>query len=463
MKGIKKIVTLLLVMAMTFTMVATAFATDSTQDAGKGTITVQNAIADKEYVAYKIFDVTYNGEGQYAYTIKANSDWLTVVDGYAGITLVESYDGSFHTATFNGNYSAAAFADALKAGVTSKTGVELNVSGGQATANNLELGFYFVTSTAGALCNLTTTDPDAVIRDKNDMPFDKVDDDDSVEVGQVVHYTITGKVPDTTGFTAYTYKVTDIMTAGLTFKKDVAVTINGTAVTVTPDYTTNNGFELNIPMLDADGKALYTAGATIKITYSAIVNETAVGVISENKAVLTYSNNPTDPTATTSTPEDVEKVYSAKIVIDKVAAGDTNKKLEGAKFVLKNAAGKFYAYDATNKDVSWVDAQDDATVVTTDANGAAEFIGLEDGTYNLKEIKAPLGYNLLKDEISVTVAGNTTDASLLTVETQVKNNAGLLLPETGGIGTTLFYTIGGLLVVAAVVLLIGKRRENDAK
>ena len=99
------------------------------------------------------------------------------------------------------------------------------VADGKATATGLDLGYYFVTSTNGALCNLTTTDPAVTIHDKNDMPFKKEVDKTNVDVGQAVTFKITGKVPDYTGFTKYTYLITDTMTNGLTFKDDVKVMV----------------------------------------------------------------------------------------------------------------------------------------------------------------------------------------------------------------------------------------------
>lgn len=455
MNPMKRFVSILLALILLCSTATVAFA------AGEGSITVENPKDGQDYIAYKIFDVEYNADNTaYTYTIAADSEWLSAVQAYEGVslsTLMTDADGNgFYTVSTNDSFSAAAFAAVLKATVEGKTGVALTIADGKATATSLDLGYYFVTSSTGALCNLTTIDPSASIRDKNDVPFDKTADDESVEVGQVVNYTITAKVPDTTGFTTYVYEIQDQMSAGLTFGKDVAVTVGGASVTVQPDYDSiSNGFKLSLDVMSM------TAGDEIVVTYSATVNENAVAKIETNKATLTYSNDPTDSTKTTTTPDDVVKVYTAKIIIDKYAAGDEADKLAGAQFVLMNAEGKFYKYE--NEDVSWVDAQADATVVTTDANGAAEFKGLENGAYSLKEIEAPAGYNLLGEAIPVTVNGNADSETSLTVTAQVANNSGAELPETGGMGTTVLYTVGGLLVAAAVVLLIAKKRMGASK
>ena len=202
MKTVARIASLLLALVMVFGLSVTAFAAET------GTITVDNPIAGHTYTAYKIFDVVYDAEGHYSYTIDSSNEWFTTVQAYAteanGLTLTQANGSTTYIVTTTNAFSAPDFAVALKAAVTGKTGgITLNVADGKATATDLDLGYYFVTSTSGALCNLTTTNPDATIHDKNDVPFDKVDDKTSVEVGETVNYTITGKVPDTTGFTTY--------------------------------------------------------------------------------------------------------------------------------------------------------------------------------------------------------------------------------------------------------------------
>ena len=465
MKTVARIASLLLALVMVFGLSVTAFA------AGPGTITVDNPLEGQTYTAYKIFDVTYDeSKSTYAYSIAGDSEWYDVVKDYTGITLTKAASENTYAVTKNDTFSAAAFANVLKAAVTGKTGgITLNVADGKATATGLDLGYYFVTSTSGALCNLTTTNPDATIHDKNDVPFDKVDDKASVEVGETVSYTITGKVPDYTGFTTYTYLITDTMSEGLTFQKDAKVTVGGTdvtsACTITYDVDSNaNKFTVSIPVMN------YTIGAEIKVTYTAVTNDNAVTVISKNSATLTYSNNPTDSESKTATPKDEETVYSAKLVIDKYQKDDESKKLANAKFVLKNAEGKYYKYTAATESaaakVEWVENQTDATEVTTDNNGAAAFNGLKDGTYYLVETAAPAGYNLLANEVEVTINGakaTEVDLSSLTATAKVENSTGTTIPETGGIGTTIFYVAGGLLVLGAVILLITKKRMSSAK
>ena len=483
MKHARKLTSLLLALVMVFALAVTVAAD------GTGSITVDNPVADKTYTAYKIFDVVYDGaKKNYSYTIEdddSRSPWYGTVSGYAtdpahGLKLTKVEGTNTYVVTTTSDFSPAAFADALNADVTGKAGRPLRVADGKATVTGLDLGYYFVTSTSGALCNLTTTNPDITIHDKNDMPFEKTVDKPSADVGQDVTFTIKGKVPDYTGFKTYTYLITDTMSEGLTFNKNVTVTVGGTDVTnaCTPTYNVEsnaNKFTVSIPVKDNE----YKIGAEIVVIYTATLNEKAIAVISNNEAKLTYSNDPTTDEAKGSR-TDKKEVYTSKIVIDKVEKttdGTDGKKLPDAKFVLykevtpvgaTEATKVYYKQDDTTKAVTWVDSITNATEVTTGNNGEAFFEGLADGTYYLVETKAPAGYNQLDKPVKVDVhvgenAGAVTSKTQLTVTATVKNQAGTLLPSTGGMGTTIFYVLGFVLVVGAGVLLVTKKRMSQGE
>lgn len=455
MKTMQKLLSVMVALVLVLALCVTAFAADT------GTITIDNPTAGTDYTAYKIFDVRYDDAKQaYAYTIAGDSEWYEVVRDYpAGITLTKAAAGDIYIVEKTNNFSAAEFSNKLKDAISDKTGTALSVADGKATATGLALGYYLVVGskdgTTLALANLTTTNPDVTIHDKNDVVFEKTDDKEDVQIGEIVTYTITGKVPDTTGFSSYDYIITDTMSAGLTFKNDVEVFVDG--VVLTENYTltpAENGFVLKIDVMKLQAQVT----KEIKVTYTAVVNENAVASVENNEAKLTYSNNPTNSDSHI-TLTDKETVYSAKIVVDKYAENkddknDTGKKLAGAKFVLLNGEGKFYKYDGSV--VSWVDTQEEATAYTTDENGAVEFVGLKNGTYQLKEIEAPAGYNLLAGTVEVIVEGTAASESL-TITSQVANSTGSLLPSTGGIGTQIFYIAGAALLLCAVIVLLVKK------
>lgn len=466
MKTMRKLFTVLLALAMTLALAVPAFAADTT-----GSITITNPQGDRTYTAYKIFDVTYSGKN-YSYTISGTDAAFNTVKAYAD----EAANGLKLTAVANTNkynvsidaaaFSAASFAQYLKTNVGSLgTGTAFTKDGDTMKASGLTPGYYFVSGTSGTVCELATA-KDIEIRDKNEaLQIEKsVDDADrTVEIGQKLTYTITGKVPSTKGYTKFTYQVTDTMSEGLTFNKDVKVTIGGTAVTDAAITYNDNGFVASINMMNYQKQI----DAPVVITYTATVNENAIQRDKEtNTATLKYSNDPADKNSFKESSVEVN-VFSFNIVINKYAAGNENTKLAGAKFVLKNNEGKYYKYDAAK--VTWVDAKADATEVITDANGAARFDGLQAGTYHLEETAAPAGYNQLTKDITIVLnkdGSATIDSASSAPGTDhsltagVANSTGTMLPETGGIGTVIFVALGALAVICAGVFLVTNKRMS---
>ena len=257
------------------------------------------------------------------------------------------------------------------------------------------------------------------------------------------------------------------MSDGLTFEPDsLSVQVGGEVAgddtfKITTDASNSNHIKVDIFVKN------FKIGDPIKVTYKATVNEKAIAVVSENKAKLTYSNDPTNSESKNTTPEEIVKVYTSKIVIDKFESGHETTKLPNAKFVLykKVTDGEktsifYYKWNDTARKVEWVEDMKAATVVTTDDQGKATFGGLADGTYYLVETEAPAGYNPLTEPFEVKVEGNSTDTTKLSVTAKVANKTGTTLPSTGGMGTTIFYVLGSALVLGAVVLLVTKKRMS---
>lgn len=473
MKTMRKLFTVLLAMVMTLALAVPAFAADT------GSITISNPQDGKTYTAYKIFDVTYTtDEANYSYTISDTDDAYSTVEAYAavpanGLTLKAVADTGKYNVSIDAKFSAASFAQYLKTKEGSLgAGKAFTDDGNTVKASDLDLGYYFVSGTSCTVCELATA-KDIKIHDKNEAPqIEKtVDDDDrTVEVGQVLKYTITGKVPSTTGYNGYTYQVTDTMSDGLTFNNDVKVTIDGVDVPTTAANIdrNGNGFVASVDMTKYQTKI----DKDVVITYTATVNEKAIQRDKEtNTATLKYSNNPADNTKTGESNAEVD-VFSFNIVINKYAADNKDTKLADAKFVLKkneNNVVKYYKHDATTKAVTWVDDKSAATEVTTDKNGAERFDGLEAGTYYLEETAAPAGYNQLTEDITIELkkdgstinkTPSTPNAKDLSLTAGVANSTGTMLPETGGTGTAIFVALGALAVICAGVFLVTNKRMS---
>lgn len=214
----------------------------------------------------------------------------------------------------------------------------------------------------------------------------------------------------------------------------------------------------------------------VVVTYSATVATDAAiaGAGNTNKAKLEYNGKHSTEEETTT--------YVWKLNVHKYALDSKNKEvtLSGAKFVLYRMDGdtKEYAKLTNNKIDGWVTDKGDATTLETNGAGDILIEGLNVGTYYLEETEAPVGYNKLTEPIEVKITA-TSDATGVseTVEyrnqndstytpatdatVKVLNKAGTQLPSTGGIGTTLFYVIGGVLMAVAAVLLVTKKRMNN--
>ena len=371
---------------------------------------------------------------------------------------------------------------------------------GTATIPGLPLGYYLVDSSLGALCALDTTTPTATIKEKNS---------ESTIVKEVQEGTEWGKqndadIGDTISFrTTITvidgdpvhYVLHDKMT-NMVFQEETLVVKVGEKTLVSgKDYTLrhfsenaqDDGCTFEIAFADTtEGGATSSVlrpNDVVTITYSAILDESAK-IASDgnpNETNLTYGENSSTAWSTTRT-------YTWQIDVEKYTMKNgTETKLAGAKFVLyrkgTNGSKEYVVVDESNKVLTWTSNAYDsketekAHVFVTPDNGRFSITGLDSGTYYLEEIEAPAGYNTLAEPITVVITAsydnttnvgtaaityNATNISSTDNKIKVENKSGALLPSTGGIGTTIFYVLGGVLVLGAAILLITKKRMSRA-
>ena len=317
-------------------------------------------------------------------------------------------------------------------------------------------------------------------------------------IGDAVPFKLIGSVPDMSQYSTYKYTFHDTLAKSLTVpaedsvkvyassnkagsgKKDITsnftVTVSGQEITVhTDDLKTIDDISANKYIL-----VEYSAGLN---SNAAINKENVTGTDNGNinKVYLTYSNNPRNESEAGRTPEDTVIVFTYKIEATKVD-GETKKGLEGVTFRIYKMIGdgKWYAQVADGKLKGWVETANNDCVLTSGEDGKFSLAGLDDGTYFIEEITPLPGYNSIAP-VKIQVNGNTnngqsgngatselTSVTFTVGETTenaitIVNNAGTTLPSTGGMGTTVFYVVGGGLMAVAVVLLVTKKRMENKR
>ena len=483
----KRFSSILLALVMMLAMVMTVSATEvdtstqGTSENTRGSITINNTIKEQTYSIYRIFDLESFNSATNSYSYKVAEKWQAFFATTEAQAYAEANDDGYVSWVGENTDSRAAELAKLALQYAKDHNIAADgteVAGGETVAfSDLPLGYYLVDSTVGTLCVLTTTNPTQDIQDKNEGPSIEKEVEDTkgeapswgesntANIGETVNFRATISVPKNG---AEGYVMHDKMSSGLTFVEDsVKVKLNETEVDAA-------NYEVVAPGSEDDPctfEVVFTqdfcdslkADDTIVITYSAVLNEDAViaGDGNTNDVQLKYGENHDIDGGS-----DQTKTYTYEFGLVKVDGSE--KLLEGAEFELYTTEEGGVAVKLVKEgNVYRLATDDDADETTTTTIEAGNVIieGLGNGTYWLEETKAPDGYNKLSERQSFTIADNsntvTMDGDVYEAGgLAVKNQTGTELPSTGGIGTTIFYVVGGILVVGAVVLLVVKKRMS---
>jgi len=460
----------------------------------KGSITINGVSEGNVYSIYKLLDLESYNVVSGAYSYKVNSAWTgffatsdaltyVAIDDAGYVTWIEGEDDDTVAA-----FAKLALAYAEENGIapvkSSKNDGEFTVTHNQETGDtegkftDLELGYYLIDSTMGALCGLTTTNPNASINAKNGVPtIDKQVQEDSTslwgatntaDIGQIVNYQVTINVHAG----AQNYILHDTMVDGLTFQNIVKIehVIPGTEThdMDSSDYEIKTGSDVSDEACDfevhfsAEICNMFETNDKIIIYYTAMLNRKAViaGEGNVNTAWLTFGEDSKHKSN-----EDFVITYTYGI--DIVKTDSQNKLIDGAEFKIYDAAagGNEVGVILMDDGVTYCRARADETGVSIVVkDGKVHVVGLDNGTYYLEETIAPAGYNKLTARQKFIISDGNLDAifndNVFSTGSgvHVVNKTGSMLPETGGLGTTLFVVFGGIAALGAGIVLFAKKR-----
>lgn len=478
MLQLRKITALFLTLMLMFALTLAAFAEEeggAKTTTTTGTITISNAAKGVEYKVYKLFDATVGADGAISYTctgdIPATLTSYFIKDIAGNITATEA---AKEATQGEADKMSSGLQTALKTWAVTATVQETKTAdGGTLTFSNLSYGYYVVTTTQGnQAISVTSTNPTATIIDKNTTTPQltktvqvegateentETNTKPSYSIGDTITYVLSFNAANYDGETKITsYEISDTLPDFLSNVTVTNFTIGEQEYKVDgafPQFGTDK--KITIPWYDdTQQKHLYNNGVQVTVTYTATLTDKASVETTgnTNTATLTYGSKSTTAN---------ETVYSYSFDLVKTKKDGTQ--LTGAQF-------KLYTAETGGDVIKLTKVQGEGNVYKVDPSGTVETIeagkatiqGLRSGTYYLEETKAPDGYNKLTERVKVEIK----DANLTATQGEnnqwtggvvVENEAGIQLPTTGGIGTTVFYVLGTLLVLAAVVLLVVRK------
>ena len=514
MKKMKKIVSVLLAMVMVFAMTTTAFAAKDTTH----TITITNETKNHTYEAYQVFvgNITGNpakltdldwGSGvngeELLKELKSNEAYRDCVSAKDVAGVLEGFDDNSKELDYFAKIVVKHLTEIKATSTETESPYSIQVTGD---------GYYFIkdkdNSVTAAGDSYTkfmlrvVKDVEVAAKDGTVISEKKVDDkndsntsEDEVEwqdsadydIGDDVPFQLKATLPP--NYSNYsTYKLTfhDKESKGLTFDEDsVKVYIDGQEISsgfrvVTSGLTDDCTFEVHFDNLK---ETAAKNNSVITVEYTSKLNALAdLGMPGNSNTMhVTYSNNPNDEQGGEEgkTPDDTVIVFTYETIINKV--DNDGNALTGAEFILEKKMANG----------TW----EEIAVVKNDAGTIFTFTGLDDGLYRLTETTTPAGYNTIDPiyfeitaehevssdnpaltRLSATQKKDDSGAALDTgvvatfaatctsedgtIESNIVNQSGATLPETGGMGTTLFYIIGSILVLGAVVVMITRKRMS---
>ena len=497
MKLAKKFAGLLLAVIMVLSMSTVVFATQEgpTPELLTGTITSNQAIPGQTYSIYQVLYLESYDATSGAYAYRANSAWKNWVENANGGGKYLSTDSQGYV-TWKEDADVEAFVkDALAHAQDSGITNDGQQIAGEATApattttvtfENVKPGYYLVDTTTGSLCSVDTANPNATINEKNKVPPVKKQvqedsdsswgDSDTAQIGDTVNFRTT----ITADKGAQNYVLHDDMSNGLTFTQesikvyvgqvDADHELKAANYTVsTSGLTDGCDFEITFAQTYLD---TITSQTDLIVTYSATLNSDAAISTDKNtnKTQLQYGdNNRTEWSETTT------ETFKFQIV----KTDDQNKLIDGAEFQLytQQTGGTPLALvdkgDGTYRLAPSTDTTTTTTIVVKDGQAVVEGLDSDSATkYYLEETKAPAGYNKLDGRVEITMDkrnlvaqishdSQSGDDTWTSGGVHVVNKTGSELPSTGGMGTTIFYAVGGVLVISAGIFFVLSSRKRQ--